>query len=98
MGPGTWAASSPTRPSLLPASEERRPPTLTHAIGGAGAQSHMARRFLPGLRPSLESGRLRLALVAGTRPEVAERFADALQDAGLRDHPAVSVLHERDFL
>ena len=48
----------------LPAAEEGRPPLLTFAVGGAGAQAELARRFLPSLRPAVVEGRLRLALVA----------------------------------
>ncbi|GEJ56450.1 hypothetical protein [Anaeromyxobacter diazotrophicus] len=67
----------------LPAWEEGRPPLLTYAVGGAGAQAGLARAFLPSLRPLVEGGRLRLALVAGTRPAVREVFEDALRRAGL---------------
>jgi hypothetical protein len=67
----------------LPAEEEGRPPLLTFAVGGAGAQVGLARAFLPGLRPAIESGRLRVALVAGVRREVAESFAEAVAGAGL---------------
>jgi hypothetical protein len=47
---------------------------LVFAVGGAGAQSRMARRFLPSLATLLRKNRLRLALVAGTRFEIAHRF------------------------
>ncbi len=67
----------------LPAGEERRPPLLTFAVGGAGAQHALARSFLPALRRPLEQGRLRLALVAGTRRDVAARFEAWVRDAGL---------------
>lgn len=67
----------------LPEEEEGRPPLVTFAVGGAGAQAGLARAFLPGLRRPLEAGRLRLALVAGVRPEVEARFREALHRAGL---------------
>jgi hypothetical protein len=67
----------------LPAEEEGRPPLVTFAVGGAGAQAELARAFLPGFRRPLEEGRLRLALVAGVRPEVEARFRDAIQAARL---------------
>jgi UDP-N-acetylglucosamine:LPS N-acetylglucosamine transferase len=50
------------------------PPLLTFAIGGAGAQVELADRFLPSLRPLLESEQLKVALVAGRRAEVAEKL------------------------
>jgi hypothetical protein len=67
----------------LPAEEAGRPPLVTFAVGGAGAQAAMARDFLPGFRRPLEEGRLRLALVAGVRPEVEARFREAIHEAGL---------------
>lgn len=82
----------------LPAEEEGRPPLLVFAVGGAGAQAELARRFLPSLRPALEEGRLRLALVAGVRPEVAARFEAALAEAGLQGPGgAVEILLGRDL-
>jgi hypothetical protein len=69
----------------LPAEEEGRPPLVTFAVGGAGAQAELARDFLPGFRRPIEEGRLRLALVAGVRPEVEARFREALREAGLED-------------
>jgi len=56
---------------------------VTFAVGGAGAQAELAREFLPAFRRPIEEGRLRLALVAGVRPEVEARFRDAIREAGL---------------
>lgn len=67
----------------LPGGEEGRPPLLAFAVGGAGAQADLPRRFLPALRPAIESERLRVTLVAGTRPEVADRFREAAFEARL---------------
>jgi hypothetical protein len=69
----------------LPAAEEGRPPHLVFAVGGAGAQSELATRFLPGFRPLLEAGQVRLTLVAGLRPEVEARFREAVHRARLED-------------
>jgi hypothetical protein len=69
----------------LPGSEEGRPPLLTYAVGGAGAQTAMARQFLPSLRPLVLDGKLRLALVAGIREDVRAEMEDALAQAQLRD-------------
>ena len=83
----------------LPAEEERRPPLLTFAVGGAGAQAGLARQFLPSLRPSLLEGRLRLALVAGIRADVRDALEDALAGAGLSDAVggAVEILFEPEL-
>ncbi len=82
----------------LPHGEEGRPPLLVFAVGGAGAQGELARHFLPSLRPALAEGRLRLALVAGVRGEVAARFEAALAEAGLERAPGgVEILLGRDL-
>lgn len=62
---------------------EGAPPRLTFAVGGAGAQTELASAFLPSLATPLRNGRLRLTLVAGVRPEVADAFARALAANGL---------------
>ncbi len=68
----------------LPEEEEAgRPPTITFAVGGAGAQAGMAQQFLPGMRGPIEEGRLRLVLVAGVRGAVEARFREEVQLAGL---------------
>ena len=67
----------------LPEAEEGRPPTLTFAVGGAGAQVEMARQFLPGVRRAVEEGRLRLVLVAGVRAAVEARFREEIHRAGM---------------
>jgi hypothetical protein len=69
----------------LPAAEEGRPPLLTFAVGGAGAQLGIARSFLPSLRRPLAHRQLRLALVAGVRRDVAARLERWVRDAGLSE-------------
>jgi hypothetical protein len=61
--------------------EEGHPPLATFVVGGAGAQSSLARVLLKSLRPLLIARRLRLCLVAGTRKEIAERFEEWVQEA-----------------
>lgn len=72
----------------LPTTEEGRPPLLTYAVGGAGAQAGLVARFLPSLRSSIEAGRLRLCLAAGVRRNVADRFLHDVEAAGLA--PAIA--------
>jgi len=64
-----------------------------------GAQVELAREFLPGFRPLLDAGRIRLALVAGVRPEVEARFREAVHGAGLEGHlgGALEILRAPDF-
>ena len=88
------AASGPEVAAALgtvAVSGEDRPPLVTFAVGGAGAQSALARTILSSLAPLLREGSLRLALVAGTRPGLAARFGRWIDEAGLAP-PAVSVL------
>ncbi|MEO6950752.1 MAG: hypothetical protein ABI321_02985 [Polyangia bacterium] len=61
------------------------PPRLCFAVGGAGAQVEVVRRFLPGMASSIRRGRLALTLVAGVRPEVSAKFKDAITASGLDD-------------
>lgn len=65
----------------LPREEEGKPAQLTFAVGGAGAQAEMVGAFLPGFRRALESGFVRITLVAGIRFEVEERFRAAIHQA-----------------
>jgi hypothetical protein len=75
------------------------PVHLMFAVGGAGAQVELVDEFLPSLRPLILEGRLRLQLVAGTRPEVLRTFSDSVCRNGLervldRD---ITLIHGRDF-
>ena len=83
----------------LPEAEENVPPLLVYAVGGAGAQARMAHLFLPSLRRAIEERRLRVALVAGVKPAVADVFRAALRRAGLEGAigHGVEVLLEPDF-
>jgi hypothetical protein len=71
-----------------------RPPLLTFAIGGAGAQVGLVDAMLPSLRGLLRARRLRLALVAGVRAEVAAHFRAALARHDVAD---VRIVHEPDI-
>lgn len=88
---GPLRADIERRIGRLPRDE--RPPLVTFAVGGAGAQAELADRFLPSLREPLAKGKLRLALVAGIRTEVAARFRAALARAGV---DGVTILLEPD--
>jgi hypothetical protein len=67
----------------LPPGEERQPPLVTFAVGGAGAQAELSRQFLPSMRRDVEEGRLRLALVAGVKEKVKQTFEECLHAARL---------------
>ncbi|MFH0901689.1 MAG: hypothetical protein V2A73_13760 [Pseudomonadota bacterium] len=59
------------------------PVTVTFAIGGAGAQANVALQLLKGFRASIESGTIRLALVAGVRRDLARRLEAGVRSVGL---------------
>jgi hypothetical protein len=67
-------------------------PLLVFAVGGAGAQAGFAAHFLPSLRPLIEAGRLRLALLAGSRPAVARGFEQVIARHDLAGHPGARVV------
>jgi hypothetical protein len=82
----------------VPAGGTGESPLLAFAVGGAGAQAELARRFLPSMRELVEAERIRLALVAGTRPQVREMFEEAVQDSGLQEAlgNSIEILFEPD--
>lgn len=75
------------------------PPRIMFAVGGAGAQADIARKFLPSLRGALASGRLALTLVAGVREHVSDTFREFLAEHAMADllGGPIDILLERDF-
>ncbi len=72
-------------------------PRIMFAVGGAGAQGELAFRFLPSLRPFIETDRIRLTLVAGVRREVADRFRESIEKCGLgKMSDKIEILFEPD--
>lgn len=76
---------------------DEAPVHLVFAVGGAGAQSDIASDFLPSLRGMLETGRVRITLVAGTREEVKDRFIQMIGSADLEVHlgNSIQILHKQ---
>jgi len=70
-------------------------PLLVLAVGGAGAQVPFAKELLRHLRPEVEAGRVRVALVAGTRREVADGFRETTAALGITDR--VEIVAADDF-
>ncbi len=87
------------RVARLSATAPTEPPLVTFAVGGAGAQTEIVRAALPSLARPLRDWRLRVALVAGIRAEVAARFASWLAEAGLAEHVEILLAadHESYF-
>lgn len=57
--------------------------TVTYAVGGAGAQRHVAIEILQGAAKFIREKRMRLNLIAGVRPAVAAFFREAITQLGL---------------
>lgn len=57
----------------------RCPITITFAVGGAGAQRDLGMTILKSLHNEIDSGRIRLNLVAGTRADVYREYRAAVQ-------------------
>jgi hypothetical protein len=74
----------------------RRAPLIVFAVGGAGAQADRAATVLDDLGHPLRQEMVRLALVAGTRRRVRDRFREMVRRRGL-DTAGVTVLHASDF-
>jgi hypothetical protein len=81
-----------------PLPEPDGPPHLVFAVGGAGAQSELPKRFLPSLTGALNAGELRLTLVAGSRADVRKRFELQIAEAKLAPRLGrnLEVLFEED--
>jgi UDP-N-acetylglucosamine:LPS N-acetylglucosamine transferase len=71
-------------------------PLIVFAIGGAGAQVPLARALIAGMEKQIRAGELRLALVAGRRPEVARALSAALSAHRLEGHAGVEMLFDPD--
>ncbi|MBI5534249.1 MAG: hypothetical protein HY898_16110 [Deltaproteobacteria bacterium] len=82
-----------------PQDERGKSPLITFAVGGAGAQTEIVEQMLPSLRSALEQGRMRLALVAGVRPEVARHFEQWIREQSLAPllGGAIRILFEPDM-
>jgi hypothetical protein len=73
-------------------------PLVTFAIGGAGAQVGVAIELVTALADAVRGSKVRLALVAGCRPEVARKLRQGVAAAGLSGHSGVELLQDRDIL
>ena len=76
-----------------------KPISLAFLVGGAGAQREIGAVITESLKREIRQKRIKLTLVAGTRPEVAQFFEGAIKKAGLakeRKLGLVNVLYEKD--
>jgi UDP-N-acetylglucosamine:LPS N-acetylglucosamine transferase len=69
---------------------------IVFAVGGAGAQVPLARQIVGGMEKRIRDGTLRLALVAGSRKEVASALSAELAARGLAGHAGTELLYDPD--
>ena len=79
--------------------DSSEPLVLTFAVGGAGAQAGLVDELLPRLKDRLRDERIHLNLIAGTRAEVAQRFAQAVESSRLTSRlgKSINILYESSF-
>ena len=76
------------------------PLTIAFAVGGAGAQKEMGVNIVRKLKRRINSGDLKVILVAGTKRPVKEYFEKEIRSGGLGeflDKGAVEIIFENDF-
>jgi hypothetical protein len=61
-------------------------PTITFAVGGAGAQKEVAAQILKSASSFIKDGQLKLNLIAGIRPEVANYFRRQIAALSLENY------------
>ncbi|MCR4312023.1 MAG: hypothetical protein NUV56_01935 [Candidatus Uhrbacteria bacterium] len=81
-------------------SQYRKPPSITFAVGGAGAQREMIGLALRSLAQHIRKGSLVVNLVAGTHKDAAEYFEREIRLNGLvgMRNKGVSILFEKTRL
>jgi len=70
-----------------------RPITITYAIGGAGAQTEIARDALYSLAPLIRSNKVRLNLVAGIREKVYKYLLKLIDKTDLYGDRGVHIIY-----
>ncbi len=79
-------------PEAASETNEKRPPHIVFAIGGAGAQVGLVDEMLPGFRGLVESGHFAMTLVAGVRAEVRDALVRVIAEHRLDGK--VDILYE----
>ena len=71
---------------------KKEPVVLTFAVGGAGAQKEIAAIILNKLLDKIKSGKIKLNLVAGNRPEIRDYFIEQLSLNKLTENDGVKII------
>ncbi len=73
--------------------------TLTFAVGGAGAQKAIGLQIINSLAIPISRGKIKVNLVAGIRPDVANYFKQGCQNSGLDKFlgNGIKILYQKDY-
>ena len=77
--------------------EPGRKLTLTYAVGGAGAQKEIAGRIIKSLTKKIQKGKIRIVLVAGTKPEVRDYFYSIKNEINADDSEVKVIYHDNIY-
>lgn len=72
-----------------------RPFSVSFAVGGAGAQTEIARDIMFSLRDNINEGQIKLRLIAGNRLEVKEYFEKEAKDLGISNSDFFEIVYHR---
>jgi hypothetical protein len=81
-------------PDILVEDFKVQAPTITFAVGGAGAQKEIGALILEKLALKIREKKVNLNLVAGSRPEVAQYFKEEVEKNGLSKEEGVKIIFE----
>ncbi len=79
--------------------KKSKPIHIAFMVGGAGAQRELAIEATKSLRSEIRSGRIKMTLVAGTRPEVSRYFVTEVKKmslSGALKKGNIDVMYEQD--
>jgi len=79
-------------PELATEDFKVKAPTITFAVGGAGAQKEIGALIAKKLALKIREKKINLNLVAGNRPEVAEYFKEEIEKNGLSKEEGVKII------
>ncbi|MBN2884457.1 hypothetical protein JXE04_00860 [Patescibacteria group bacterium] len=73
--------------------EDKKIVNITFAVGGAGAQREIAAVIVRKLQKSLEAGKVKLNLIAGSRLDVYNYFNRFLKELKLQNNLAIEIIY-----
>jgi hypothetical protein len=73
--------------------QTKTPIIITFAVGGAGAQRRIGAAIAEKLKNDIESGKIKLNLVAGSRLDVYNYFEEFLKKIKLQNHPNINIVY-----